>query len=366
MPAPKKFVEVLKQHELEPFIGVPCTILAPLISYIIDNPEEMKYLNPANEAHALGLAAGFYLSSKKIPIVFMQNSGLGNIFSPITSLNQIYKIPAFLLITWRGYRGQESDAPEHDIVGRDLEDYFKVLHLPCEILSERSYPAQITKLKKIAIRKNLPVAAVVKSGFFSIYKRRTEKSTNGLRRYEAIKIIKKVLNNYTFLSTTGFISRESFNVKKSRDFYMLGSMGLVSAIGCGAAMAQEGKRVAVLDGDGAILMHLGLLPFIGSVKPAHFIHFILDNQSYASTLGQPTVSGTAEFDKIALASGYDQAYKVDSGEKLESVLASIKKTNGLILVQVKVAAGNKEGIERVSISPQKIRQGFMRALQEGK
>jgi phosphonopyruvate decarboxylase len=364
MPAPNEFVKVLRENELGPFIGVPCSILAPLISYIIDNPEEMEYLNPTNEAHALGLAAGFYLGSKKLPVVFMQNSGLGNVFNPLTSLNQIYHIPAFLLVTWRGFGGVGADAPEHDIVGRDLEDYLKILHLPYEILSGNSFAAQIVKLKKIAERDNIPVAAVVKSDYFKGYEQSAEAIKNGLHRYEAIKIIKESLDNYVFLSTTGFTSRESFNVAKSPDFYMLGSMGLISAIGCGAALAQKGKKIAVLDGDGAILMHLGLLPFIGSVRPKHFIHFILDNQSYASTQGQPTVSKNTEFDKIALASGYRQAHKVNSGKELKSILTSLKKTNGPILVWVKLVPGNKEGTERVSITPEEIKNDFMRAMQE--
>ncbi len=366
MPVPKEFVRVLRENELGPFIGVPCSILAPLISHILDNPQEMEYLNPTNEAHALGLAAGFYLGSKKIPVVFLQNSGLGNAFNPITSLNQIYRIPAFLLITWRGFGRQEADAPEHDIVGRDLEKYLKVLHLNYEILSEKNYPSQIAKLKKIAERDSAPVAAVIKSGFFSADERPAEKVKSGLRRYEAIKIIKASLPNYIFLSTTGFTSRESFNVAKSPDFYMLGSMGLIAAIGCGAALAQKGKKIAVLDGDGAILMHLGLLPFIGSAQPTHFIHFIMDNQCYASTHGQPTVSKTAEFDKIALASGYKQAYKVSSGKELKSLLTSLKKTSGPILVWVKIVPGNKEGTERVTISPEEIKRDFMRAMQEGR
>ena len=108
---PSEFIRVLNENRLGPFIGVPCSILAPLISYVIDNPEEMVYFNPTNEAHALGLATGFYLGSEKIPVVFSQNSGLGNMINPLTSLNQVYKIPIFLFITWRGTRkpGKISD-----------------------------------------------------------------------------------------------------------------------------------------------------------------------------------------------------------------------------------------------------------------
>jgi phosphonopyruvate decarboxylase len=366
MPTPKNFIKVVKENKLGPFIGVPCTILAPLISYIIDYPNELDYYNPTNEAHALGLAAGFYIGNGEIPIVFMQNSGLGNIINPLTSLNQIYRIPAILLVTWRGFGGAGADAPEHDIMGRDLEEYLKVLHIPYEVLSEKRYVAQILKLKQIAQKQNIPVAAIVKDDFFKSYKQSSKKVKSGLDLYEAIKIIKQSLDKYIFLSTTGFTSRESYKVKRTPDFYMLGSMGLVSAIGCGVALAKKVKKIAVLDGDGAILMHLGIIPFIGSTKPKHFIHFILDNQSYASTRGQPTISKSVEFDKIALASGYKQAYKVNSGKKLHSLLSSVKDITGPLLVWVKLVPGYQDGIERVSISPETIKQHFMRVMQEGR
>lgn len=359
MVAPEKFVETLKENKLGPFIGVPCSILAPLIRYVLTNPKEMEYLNPANEAHALGLAAGFYLGTGKIPLVFLQNSGLGNIINPLTSLSQVYKVPVFLLITWRGFGGPGADAPEHDIVGRDLEDYLEVFHIPYDVLSEDAYSSQIAKLRNIAVDENLPVAAVVKKGFFDTSESSIESNKgNGFQRYEAIKIIKESLDKFIFLSTTGFISRESFTIRDSPDFYMMGSMGLISAIGCGIALAQKEKRVAILDGDGAILMHLGLLPFIGSCKPKNLFHFILDNQVYASTQYQPTVSPTTEFDKIALSSGYRQAYKVSSSEELRSLLASIKNSSGPLLVWVKVAPENKERIGRVSVSPKEIKNRF--------
>ena len=365
MVAADKFVEALNENKLGPFIGVPCSILAPLISYVLDTPTDMEYFNPANEAHALGLATGFYLGTKKIPIVFLQNSGLGNIINPLTSLNQTYKVPAFLIITWRGFGGPGTDAPEHDIMGRDFEDYLKVLHLPYEILSENNYSDAVTRLRNIAANEEIPVAAIIKKDFFSAYAPSVKTRTgNGLQRYEAIKIISESLDGFIFLSTTGFISRESFAIKDSSDFYMLGSMGLASAIGCGVALAQERKGVAILDGDGAILMHLGLIPFIGSRKPKNLFHFVLDNEVYASTQNQPTIAPSTQFDDIALSSGYRQAYKVSSGEELKLLLESVKDSEGPTLIWVKVTPENKSGIGRVSYSPAEIKGRFMEAILE--
>ena len=360
MVASGSFVEALNKNKLGPFIGVPCSILAPLINYVLENPAEMEYLNPANEAHALGLATGYYLGTGQIPVVFLQNSGLGNIINPLTSLSQIYKLPVFLLITWRGFGGVGTDAPEHDIMGRDLEDYLKVCHLPYRILSENNYPDEVAELREIAVNEEIPVAAIMKKGFISSYQPtvRTDTGTE-LQRYQAIEIIKESLDGFVFLSTTGFISRESFAVKDSPDFYMMGSMGLISAIGCGVAMAQEGQRIAILDGDGAILMHLGLIPFIGSRKPKNLFHFILDNEVYASTEKQPTIAPSTQLDSIALACGYRQAGKVSSGEELRLLLASIKDSEGPNLIWVKVAPENKSGIGRVLHSPEEIKRRFM-------
>ena len=362
--APGEFVEVLNENKLGPFIGVPCSVLAPLINYVLDNPSDMEYFNPANEAHALGLATGFYLATRKIPVVFLQNSGLGNIVNPLTSLNQIYKVPVFLLISWRGFGGPGADAPEHDIAGCDFEDYLKVFHLPYAILSEDDYSNQIARLRDIACNENIPVAAVVKNNLFANYEFLAKsKIGSKLQGYDAIKIIKQSLEGFVFLSTAGFISRQSFAIKDSPDFYMVGSMGLISAIGCGVALAQKQKRIAILDGDGAILMHLGLIPFIGSCQPGNLFHFILDNQVYASTKYQPTVSSSMEFDKIALSCGYQQAYKVSSGEELEFLLESIKDSEGTTLIWVKIAAENKEEIGRISYSPEEIKNYFQKALE---
>jgi len=363
MITPGKFIEILHKNELGPFIGVPCSILSPLINYVLDNPSDMDYLNPANEAHALGLAAGCYLATNKIPVVFSQNSGLGNMINPLTSLSQIYRIPTLLLITWRGFGEPGSDAPEHDIVGRDLKSYLEVLHLPNEILSENDYSAQITKLANIARNEEIPVTAIVKKNLLDTHEPSNEATTGTkFQRYEAIEIIKESLSDFVFFSTTGFISRESFAVKDTPDFYMVGSMGLISAIGCGVALLQEKKRIAILDGDGAILMHLGLIPFIGSRQPKNLFHFILDNQTYASTQNQPTISSSVEFDKIALSSGYRGAYKASSGKELSNILKSMKDAEGPALIWIKVAPGNRSEAGRISHSPEEIKKRFMKAL----
>jgi phosphonopyruvate decarboxylase len=322
----------------------------------------MTYINPANEAHALALASGFYLGTGRVPVVFLQNSGLGNIINPLTSLNQIYKIPAFLLITWRGADGPGADAPEHDIMGRDMEDYLRVCRLPYRILSAEDFQQDVTELVRIAVADQVPVAAIITRDFFTSGGSHPIESGNGFTRYQAIEIIKESLGDYTFLSTTGYISRESFDIRDSPDFYMLGSMGLLSAIGCGLALGREDARIAVLDGDGAILMHLGLLPFIGSQQPRNLMHFVLDNGVNASTGNQPTIAPSARLDTIALGSGYQQAHRVTSAEELRHLLKSTEELECPCLIWVKVIPGNQQGIGRVTYSPEDIKMRFMESL----
>ncbi len=365
MVSPREFVNALNENELGPLVGVPCSIFAPLLSYVLDNPAQIEYYNPANEAHAMGLAAGFHLGSRKIPIVFLQNSGLGNIIDPLTSLQQVYQIPVLLLISWPGFADEDADSPEHTIMGRDFEDYLKVTRLPYQVLSAENYASQLAELSSIARARKTPVAAVIRRGLYDSYQLPVDsKKQRGLQRYDAIKVIKESLAAFSFVSTNGITSRESFAGRGSPDFYMVGSMGLAAAIGCGTALSQPGKRMAVLDGDGGILMQLGLLPFIGAYKPKNLFHFILDNQVYATTQNQPTVSPPVEFDKMALACGYRQAHKVSSGEELRSLLASIKNSDGPVLVWVKIALGNREGTGRVPGSPEETRDSFRQAVGE--
>ena len=143
---------------------------------------------------------------------------------------------------------------------------------------------------------------------------------------------------------------------------MLGSMGLISAIGCGLALAREDARIALLDGDGAILMHLGLLPLIGSQQPRNLIHFVLDNGVNASTGNQPTISPSAQLDTIALSSGYRQAHKITSAEELRSLLESTEELEYPCLIWVKVTPGNRQGIGRVAYSPEDIKMRFIESL----
>lgn len=345
---PPQFFREMRERNIGPFVGVPCSLIKSLTAYAVDHPSEVEYVNPVHESHAMGFAAGSYLATGKLPMVFLQNSGFGNIVNPLTSLHQIYEIPALLLVTWRAEEGYGTDAPEHWIVGRDMESYFQTFHLPYRILSENTWKEDLAAMSEESLRTKMPAVLCVKKGMFAPYSPRQQPGAEfEMRSAEAIALIKAALQDAVFLSTTGMISRESFTASDTPDFYMMGSMGLLSAIAAGCA-AHTKKRVVVLDGDGAVMMHMGMLPFIGNRKYENLLHIVLDNEAYASTDGQPTVSTTVDFPASAKACGYSEARSVRSKQELIKALEQMKTLRGPMLLHIKVKSDSDHHIGRVS------------------
>ncbi len=344
------FFAVLKRESIGPFVGVPCSLINSLIAYAADHPEEVRFLNPAHESHAMSIAAGEYMGSKgkELPLVFMQNSGFGNIINPLTSLHQIYDIPAILLVTWRAEEGYGTDAPEHWIVGRDMEQYFKTFHLPYRIVTPQSFEDDLLAMKEKALETKKPTVICIKKGLFEKYEQREQPGSHyEMKGAEAIEIVKNHYQNAAFLSTTGMLSRESFTVEDTPDFYMMGSMGLISAIASGAADHAK-KPIVILDGDGALMMHMGLMPYIGSRGQKNLIHIVFDNEAYSSTGGQPTVSPGIDFAAIAKACGYPIAITATRREGLMKALSQMTGKNGPALLHLKVQSGADHHIGRVS------------------
>lgn len=344
---PASFFRFLEKHRIGPFVGVPCSLISSLIAYAVDH-KKSEYVNPAHESHAMAFAAGAFLTTGKLPMVFLQNSGFGNIVNPLTSLHQMYDIPALLLVTWRAEDGYGTDAPEHWIVGRDMEQYFKTFHLPYRILTEESWEKDVEEMAAEALSTKKPAVLCVKKGLFAPHKAAlANESSVSLTSKEAIGILKEMLPDGAFLSTTGMISRDSFTVKDTPDFYMMGSMGLIAGIAAGVA-ANTDKQVVALDGDGAILMHLGLLSLIGARRDKNLLHVVLDNGAYSSTGGQPTLSGSTDLSAVARACGYARVETVKSVAELRAALKDVSPSSGPVFLHVKVRSGNDHGIGRVS------------------
>lgn len=348
MIAPGDFFAELKKLDVGPFVGVPCSLIGSLIAYASDHPTEVEHVNPAHESHAMAYAAGTFMATGKLPMVYMQNSGFGNIINPLTSLHQIYDIPAILLVTWRSQDGYGTDAPEHWIVGRDMEQYFKTFNLPYRIMHDQSWREEIKELAEEARKKNKPVVLCVKKGMFEAYKVKAKEVQHAtLQSIDVIKKIKDAMPDAAFLSTTGMLSRESFTAKDTPDFYMMGSMGLISGIAAGCATHTK-KLVVAFDGDGAVLMHMGQLAFIGNRGYKNFLHIVLDNAAYSSTGGQPSVAPTVDFALAAKACGYKYAKTITTTQELAAAILAASASSGPELWHVKVLAAAHHDIARVS------------------
>jgi len=330
---PKNFVEELMKNKLGPVIEVPCTIFGPVVNYMVDNKIPLE--TPANEAVAMGLAAGHYLATGKVPVVMMQNSGLCNSLNALTSLHGIYDMPALLVVTWRGEPGTK-DAPEHLIIGEKLEKLLREMDIPYKVLTPEGYRAEIKEMAEKAEATKRPAVLVMRRGIIKEHEGGKKDSKYPLDMREAITIIKEAMDGkVAYVSTTGYISRISFNVKDTSDFYMVGSMGHALPIGLGVALETD-KKVVVLDGDGGCLMHAGAMASVGAEKPKNLVHIVLDNRAHGSTGGQPTLSPSVDFSKIAEGFQYKNILTAETASELKGAVKKAMEKDGPTFIHVKI------------------------------
>lgn len=348
MISPKNFTKELIKNNLGPVVQVPCSYFKDWLNFLWDS-KEMEVIGPVNEALVMGRATGRYLSSGKIPIVAMQNSGFMNSLNALTSLNQIYNIPLFYVTTWRGEGGVGKDAPEHDITGEHLLDYLKVLKVPYEVIDEKKYKLQIKKLVTIAKKTKKPVALVIRKNTFENYPLKAKKSSYEMSRYDATEIIKKfsIKKKALLVSSTGFPTRDSFAVADTPDFYIMGSMGHAFEIGLGVTEGTN-KKVIVIDGDGGALMHVGGLSDFDSKKHKNLIYIVLDNQSYESTGGQPNVSSHVDWKNLAKAFGFQNYSEVKTKKQLETIMQNVLLQKNGQFIHVLIHNEDRPASKRVS------------------
>lgn len=364
-------IEEFKKHKIGPYVEVPCSILAPVISGLLDDPS-CEVINPVNEAVAMGIAAGAYLATRQIPMVLMQNSGFCNSLNCLTSLNRIYGIPAIYLISWRGEPGI-NDAPEHHVMGGELERILKTFDVPYRILTKGNYQNEVGAVVDLVKKSRSPAALLLRKGL-------VEKSTPlildscfAMTKSRAVDIIMSACGDDScFITTNGFISREVFNnlsgkkqEEKNPPFYMLGSMGhaLPVALGIGRFLDDNVKAI-VLDGDGGCLMHLGAMASVGDTGGPRLIHAVLDNGCYASTGGQPTVSGRIDLCAVARGCGYKNICRVDNEDNLKTEFTALLKTPGPTFVHILINGIEGKGRRRISdtCSCREIRDRFMKRI----
>lgn len=375
MISPQYFVESLKSAQMDFFAGVPDSLLKNICAYITDHSSVDHNIIAANEGAAVGLAAGYYLSTGKIPVVYMQNSGLGNIVNPLMSLTdkEVYNIPILLLIGWRGEPGVK-DEPQHVKQGKVTLSLLESMGIKYAVLSQNEAEVihQVNAAKAYMDATKESFAFVIQKGTFADYKLKKQGSNDFLLdRETAVQTVASSLDtDSVIVSTTGMISRELFEYRESmhqgheRDFLTVGSMGHASQIALSIALRQKGRKVCCFDGDGAVLMHMGSLAIIGSLCPDNYVHVVFNNGAHDSVGGQPTVALQVNLSLVAKACGYRYVFSVSEHEALNDVLKQLPNMKGPVFLEIKVKKGSRKDLGRPTTTPIQNKEALMDYLKK--
>lgn len=371
----KEFYNELLNNDISFFTGVPDSLLKSFCAYIKDNVSCEKNIVSANEGNAIGLASGYYLGTRKIGLVYMQNSGLGNAVNPLASLADklVYSIPMLLVIGWRG-EPNKKDEPQHKKQGLITTETLDMLEIKYDIFDEATnnneMKLKIKKAYSYMMKNNEPYALVIKKDTFDEYKLKNNISFDfEMTREEAIEIVvSNMKKNSVAVSTTGMASRELFELREkykenhNRDFLTVGSMGHASQIGLGIALGNKDKDVYCIDGDGALLMHLGGLAIIGNQEPKNFRHILINNGAHDSVGGQETVGFKIDTLAIAKACGYKECYSCSTKADLLNLSEKITNVEGPVLLEIKVKKGARKNLGRPTTTPIENKEAFMKFL----
>ena len=376
---PQYFYDTLAGYGLDFYAGVPDSLLKNLCAYFTDHADASHNIIAANEGGAMGLAAGHYLATGQIPVVYMQNSGEGNIINSLASLTDpdVYNIPVLLVIGWRGKPGIY-DEPQHVKQGKVTTGLLNVMGINYTVLSkdEDKAAAQIQKAVNYMQGTKQCYALVIEKDTFDAYiLQKVEKNDLMLSREDAIQIVASALGKKdVIVSTTGMISRELFEYRTAknegheRDFLTVGSMGHASQIALGIALEKQDRRVWCFDGDGATIMHMGSMAIVAQKAPRNYIHVVFNNGAHDSVGGQPTVGLNIDHPAIAKAVGYQRVLSVDTKNDLEKSLTSyllpITSQEGPIFIEVKVKKGNRKDLGRPTTTPIQNKEALMQFLIE--
>ncbi len=356
------------------FTGVPDSQLKPLCDYLMSiyGIDPKHHMIAANEGNCTALAAGYHLATGKVPVVYMQNSGEGNIINPVASLlnDRVYGIPVIFIIGWRGEPGIP-DEPQHLYQGEVTLNLLKEMDIETFIIDQNTICEEIEmamKRFKSILLKGKAVAFVVRKGVLTYAKEVKYKNKNVMMREEVIKHIVKVSDKDLIVSTTGKASRELYEIRSANgqshkyDFLTVGSMGHCSSIALGVALNRSGIKVWCIDGDASVLMHMGSLAVMGANKPCNVIHIIINNEAHETVGGMPTVASRIDFAGIAKACGYPNVVCVDTFEDLDVELKNAKLKNELSLIEVKCAIGARKDLGRPTMTTFENKQNFMKYL----
>lgn len=361
----------IRQINSDFYTGVPDSQLKEFCDYLMDcyGIDKNHHVIAANEGNCTALAAGYHLATGKVPVVYMQNSGEGNMINPVASLlrPEVYGIPVIFVIGWRGEPGVQ-DEPQHIFQGRVTVKLMDDMQIPSFIIDEGTTEDEVASVMRDFHRRNAggeSVAFIVRKGAFQYRKKKPYGNENLLNREEVIRHVVRVADNDVIVSTTGKASRELFETRAANgqghqcDFMTVGSMGHASSIALGIAIQKPNARIWCIDGDGAMIMHMGALAVIGSIQPSNFIHIVINNSAHESVGGMPTVSSQLDVPSIARSCGYPYAVCVNDFAALDSELAAAKNRGRLSLIEVRCALGSRKDLGRPTTTPLENKREFM-------
>jgi len=365
----KEFIDKLEKHGVEFFAGVPDSLLNALCLELM-NTDTSQVKIGVNEGSCLALASGHYMATGNVPCVFMQNSGLGNIVNPYTSLahEKVYGVPILFVVGWRG-EPETKDEPQHVFMGEITLGLLELMGIKYEIIDENTSISQIEKSMKEFVKhfaNKQSCAFVVRKGAFTSDAGNNSENTYDIVREDAIQhIISNIGKDDIVVSTTGKISRELFELREKlkqphhTDFLTVGSMGYASSVAAQIAAEKKDKKVICIDGDGAALMHMGCMATIGDLELDNFVHIILDNELHESVGGVPTVSGSVNWVELAEAVGYDSGRVIYTKKQLDTIKGF---THGELIV-IKVNKFSRKDLGRPTVTAKENIAQFMKFIQ---
>ena len=347
-------INILKKNHSNFFTGVPDSTLKQLSIYL-QTKNKKKHIIASSEGAAVSIGIGYYLSTKKVPCIYMQNSGLSNALNPLISIanKKVYSIPLILIIGWRG-SPHIKDEPQHNVKGKITLNILKLLDIKYTIIRKNSDLIKFNKQIKNAKKNNTIIACLIEKGTLNENKKIKKKNFQKLNKEFFLKtLLETVKKNTKIISSTGYNSREliylrsKYSFKDSNDFYMVGGMGHTSSVALGYSLFSH-KQTVCMDGDGSILMHLGSIKTAGTFAKKNFKYILLNNNSHDSVGGQNTYANNIDFEKLSKSLGFKKFYSIKDSRNLKKNIKNFLNGNSLNFLEVKISNSKIKKLPRPS------------------